>query len=208
MKNAVAKSYKSSRANIRLNAYLQKQYTMTSSSSDPNTATSSPLQQYHVSSFDISYSKGLEGRGTYTDTIEVLTKETLEAVIHTVYSNSIKSATEDEDMETEEEISMLKPIYMSQASPRVFWSSAYHYPDHTSIDESLKALCHDLDWSLIFQDNQLQGANKGARFLSEKARKIYVSLNRNSKGLVATPWKRIVVTVTQLLLPLLKQLLR
>jgi len=136
MKNAVAKSYESSRANIRLNAYLQKQYTMTSSSSDPNTATSSPLQQYHVGSFDISYSKGLEGRGTYTDTIEILTKETLEAVIRTVYSNSIKSATEDEDMETEEEISMLNPIYMSQASSRVFWSSAYHYPDHTSIEES------------------------------------------------------------------------
>jgi hypothetical protein len=183
MKNAVAKSYESSRANIRLNACLQKQYTMTLSSSDPKTSTSSPLQQYHVGSFDVSYSKGLEGRGTYTDTIEILTKETLEAVIRAVYSNSIKSAAEVEEVETEEEISMLKPIYMSQASPRVFWSLAYHYPEHTSIDESLKALCHDLDWSLIFQDNQQQGANKRARFLSEKAKENLRQLKQKQQRL-------------------------
>jgi len=52
---------------------------------------------------------------------------------------------------------------MSQVSPRVFWSLAYHYPQYSTIEEALRDLCSDLDWLFIEK-------NKRTRILSEKAK--------------------------------------
>ena len=165
MKNAVLKSYEESKANIRLTAFQHHLYTMTPFSTTCDGAVSQDNDSsYNVGTFHIMFSKGLEGRGTFTDTIEILSKDTLEAVIRAVYKDSRSS-------EDSENNCMLKPIYMSQVSPRVFWSLAYHYPQYSTIEEALRDLCNDLDWHFIEK-------NKRTRMLSEKAKENLRQQNR------------------------------
>jgi len=87
------------------------------------------------------FDKGLDARGKYTEDIDVLSKEALEAVIRAVYADDDESGdndtTNDDDVDDHNPNpsgrDMLKPIYMANVSSRLFCSpdSAYENSAYT-----------------------------------------------------------------------------
>ena len=150
MRGAVAKSYETSRAYVRVTAVASGQIKYIRAP----TASSS---EHHVGLHKVEYSKGVEGRGNFFEEVDILAKEPLEAVVRAVYNTR-----DPQDDQVESGRNMLKGMYMSQVSPRVYWSLIFHYPNSKSSDEALQRLCPDLDWSYLLTGRSRQ--------MSEKAR--------------------------------------
>ena len=103
-------------------------------------------RQYRVNSIQssendgrlkVEYSKGLEGRGMWEETVDYIPRDALEAVITAIHQN---------DAERE----MLKANTLAQVSPRVFWSLVWLFREDESVntvEECLQSLLPDLDWS-------------------------------------------------------------
>ena len=166
MRGAVTQSYESSKANVRVTAFQRKAYAMIprDNVSVLGGETEDQQQQHYHGVYEIQFSKGVEGRGTFADTIEIIARAPLEDVIRAVY-NSHQEEEDDPLRKTHAEEggrNMLKPMYMSHVSPRVFWSLAYHYPHVSSIEDAMQGLCSDLDWTFLRSGR--------TRLLSEKAR--------------------------------------
>lgn len=92
----------------------------------------------------VTYPKGIQGRGNYVDTVDYLPQQVLKSVV---------AAIHPADALRQENLALL--------SPRVFWSVLYHYHQNNnnnnndtaavsvSIHAALQALQPDLDWSFL-----------------------------------------------------------
>jgi hypothetical protein len=109
--------------------------------------------------YQISYGKGIEGRGRYTEQVEIIGRDVLKSTLKTVYtSTSSEDSTDGREM--------LRPAAMAQMSPRMFWSLVYHCRNQSNIaavEDMLFAIMTELDWSHL-----KRGGRK--RTLSEKAK--------------------------------------
>jgi hypothetical protein len=142
MKRAIANRYEASRAVSKVTAVQSNQYTIQQQQQNDDETT-----------LFVRYSKGLEGRGMWEETVDCISREALEAVIAAIY-NSSSTTTERE---------MLLPTTLAQVSPRVFWSLVWLYrdnPEVVTIEQCLSTLMPHLDWSFL---------HKRKRVLSEKA---------------------------------------
>lgn len=92
----------------------------------------------------VEFPKGIQGRGTFTDSVDWIPREALQAAV---------SASE----EAEEG---LRPSNLALLSPRVFWALRYHFPADT-VEESLRLCAPNRDWSFLRRRKQQ---------LSQKAR--------------------------------------
>jgi hypothetical protein len=143
MKRAIANRYEASRAVSKVTAVQSNQYTIQQQQQQNDDETT----------LFVRYSKGLEGRGMWEETVDCISREALEAVIAAIY-NSSSTTTERE---------MLLPTTLAQVSPRVFWSLVWLYrdnPEVVTIEQCLSTLMPHLDWSFL---------HKRKRVLSEKA---------------------------------------
>jgi hypothetical protein len=129
--------------------------------------------------FVASYSKGMDGRGTYEETVEIIGLAILRSVLESVYNTDPSSSNEDEYGPPKTEDGRLRPVLIAQLSPRVFWSLVYHcgggdggssggedrQPTATkpSVEDMLRTILPQLDWSHLDRGGRL-------RALSEKAR--------------------------------------
>jgi len=162
MRGAVGKSYEASRAQVRVAAVTGHKFEFLP---HPNVAVAAANAT--VQKMQVRYSKGLEGRGNYTEDVDLISLEALKAVITSVYKSDEDDEDEGEDAEENSSHSnsgreMLRPVNMAQLSPRVFWSLAYHCPQSSDTIAALNALLPDLDWRYL--------AAGRSKTLSEKAR--------------------------------------
>lgn len=172
MRNAVSQSYEASRAVVRVAAMTGKAYTMTTvlhtSTAAPSTTIDEARQPEKL---QVTYDKGVEGRGQIEETVDYIPKDALVAVITAIYQSNPEA---------------LRPARLAQLSPRVFWSLVYHtnhvnnenvaattttatttdtlsspsFSSATSVEEALHLLLPELDWSYM---------KNRKRTLSEKA---------------------------------------
>ena len=92
-----------------------------------------------LSSITVVYSKGMEGRGNYTEKNKLLDRKTLEAVncaVHKSAHSNISDDDDDNDDDNNGPREMLRPTNMAQLSPRVFWSLVYWYQNHRKPQEA------------------------------------------------------------------------
>jgi hypothetical protein len=96
----------------------------------------------------VSFKKGVSSRCYYNETLDLLSKELIKAVLSTAFN--------DDDGHGRE---ILKPMNLSKTSPRIFWSIVHHYgPD---IPAAMKVIFPDVeDWTWL---------SERKRELSEKA---------------------------------------
>ena len=206
MKGAVTKSYEASRAAVRVAAVNQGEYGFdkmkggttdkkggvvlgTLKDLDPSTKTGDAdadgdSDVLGRTLFTVSYSKGMEGRGRYTEEVEIIGLDALKGVIQSVYDSKSDDEPSGNDSEKNTDgREMLRPVSISQLSPRLFWSLVYHYsivekkrkseksqseqkhPQTTkpSIEDMLREFMPHLDWCHLDR-----GGRK--RDLSEKAK--------------------------------------
>ncbi|KAL3779245.1 hypothetical protein HJC23_010892 [Cyclotella cryptica] len=190
MKGALTKSYEASKAQVRVSAVENRDYefgkikggsivdggvVLGTSNDDTNDMVRNDI--LGTSMYQVSYGKGMEGRGKFVEQVEIIGVDALKAVIETVYkSESVSDEANDEIEEKgkSEGREMLRPASIAQMSPRIFWSLVYHYNrdeekrssdvSHTlSVEDMLKSLMPQLDWSHLDR-----GGRK--RVLSEKAK--------------------------------------
>jgi hypothetical protein len=173
MKGAVMKSYEVSRAQVRVTAVQNGDYHMErikagsvvdggvvlGVANDDDNALRTTLYQ-------VSYGKGIEGRGTFSEQVEIIGLDALKSTIKTVYN----SRTADNDEGGSDGREMLRPAAIAQMSPRMFWSLVFHctraeHPSSSSssIENMLRETMPDLDWTHLDR-----GGRK--RNLSEKAK--------------------------------------
>jgi cell fate (sporulation/competence/biofilm development) regulator YmcA (YheA/YmcA/DUF963 family) len=81
----------------------------------------------------VTYPRGIQGRGTYTETVDLIPHEVLATVIGGIHPANPEA---------------LRPINLALLSPRVLWSLAYHYPE-ASTTEALQLVQPDLNWSFL-----------------------------------------------------------
>ena len=170
MKGAVMKSYEVSRAQVRVSSVVSGDYTFTK---DNNVNIAGGVVLGGGTSnrrmYTVSYGKGIEGRGRYTDQgVEIIEWDVLKSTIETVYN-----APSEEDDESHNGREMLRPSVMAQMSPRMFWSLIYHCTQNqigdaftsssSSVENMLRETMPELDWSHLDR-----GGRK--RNLSEKAK--------------------------------------
>mmetsp|Transcript_28798 Transcript_28798/g.58696 ORF Transcript_28798/g.58696 Transcript_28798/m.58696 type:complete len:773 (+) Transcript_28798:91-2409(+) len=196
MRGAVAKSYEASRAGVRVDAVNQGDYNFqrvkggsvgedgkgvvlgTPKDYDSTGDVNGDEEIVNSTLFSVSYSKGMEGRGHYTERVEIIALDTLKGVVQTVYDT--KSDYDDVDNGSDSNHDgkeMLRPVSIAQLSPRVFWSLVYHHGIHEkkkqlsssrklgkpSVEDMLREFIPHLDWSHLDR-----GGRK--RVLSEKAK--------------------------------------
>jgi len=134
MRTAISQTFEASRAVQKVAAVQSQQYTITESDGR----------------LTVEYSKGVEGRGMWQETVDSIPRHALEAVVTCIYQN---------DVERE----MLKANTLAHVSPRVFWSLVWLFQKDenvTTVQDCLQALLPNLDWS--FQ-------TKRKKMLSSKA---------------------------------------
>jgi hypothetical protein len=123
MRNAISNSYEASRAVVKVSSLASQNYTIVEEEGK-NGGTA----------LKVEYSKGLEGRGTFTEVVDFIPRNALEAVVAAIYSC---------DQE------LLKATTLAQLSPRVFWSLFHIFPSTLSVQDALQSLLPDLDWTLL-----------------------------------------------------------
>lgn len=103
-----------------------------------NMELNAPLQQLFV-----TYPKGIQGRGTYTDTVDYLPLDVLQSVIQGIHPVNPEA---------------LRPENLALLSPRVLWSLVYHAQHFSngegnqksaSVASALQAVAPTLDWSFL-----------------------------------------------------------
>jgi hypothetical protein len=119
-RDAVNSAYEQNRAVARLAAVTdQIQYQIIQNDEESKTMV-------------VTYEKGIQGRGVFTDTVDYISAEALRAAI------SI-SADQEEG---------LRPSNLALLSPRVFWAIRYHFPAAT-VETSLQHIAPLRDWSFL-----------------------------------------------------------
>ena len=173
MKGAVLKSYEVSKAQVRVSAVQDGDYTMEpikggsvvdggvvlGSANDAENALGKTMYQ-------VSYGKGIEGRGRFTEQVEIIGLDALKSTIRVVYN----SKASDDEHGNNDGREMLRPAAIAQMSPRMFWSLVYHSTraesptsSASSVESMLRETMPDLDWAHLDR-----GGRK--RNLSEKAK--------------------------------------
>jgi hypothetical protein len=135
MKNAVQASYETTRAFSRLAAIQAKKYAL-EIREEGGTASSSVLV--------ISYQGSVDKTKT-EEHVDCIPRDVLEAVLKGIHASNTEA---------------LRPENLALLSPRVLWSLAHIFPDHSSIPEMYQQLLPDLDWAFL---------RRRAQQLSEKA---------------------------------------
>jgi hypothetical protein len=118
MRNAISNSYEASRAVVKVSSVASHNYAIVE----------------RDGRLEVEYSKGLEGRGTFVETVDSIPQSALEAVVSAIHAF---------DRE------LLKAATLAQLSPRVFWSLFHIFPSSTSVPEALQSLVPNLDWSFL-----------------------------------------------------------
>ena len=149
MRNAISRQYDSTRAVTRVSAVHAGKYDI--------------VELPSSSSLAITFDKGMEGRGTFHETVDAIPREALELVLKGIHASDPES---------------LRATMLAQLSPRVFWSllketsssvsttaeaAATGTGEHTvgrSTDAALQELLPTLDWTFLRRRKQT---------LSEKA---------------------------------------
>ena len=117
-RNAVTQAYEQNQAVARLAAIASQQYTFEDAATKDQ--------------WKVKYTKGVQGRGSYTDIVDALPLPVLQAVVQGLHPSEA-----------------LRPSNLAVLSPRVLWSLVYHYHQCDSVEEALQKLLPDLDWSFL-----------------------------------------------------------
>ena len=199
MRSAVSKSYEASRASVRVASVDAGEYSLQivksgtvmvgggvvlgTANDHRKTEEGDDTVDHDVdlgrTLFVASYSKGMDGRGTYEETVEIIGLAILRSVLESVYNTDPSSNDDDEYGPPKTEDGRLRPVLIAQLSPRVFWSLVYHCgggDDGSSggedrqltaprpcVEDMLRTVLPQLDWSHFDRGGRL-------RALSEKAR--------------------------------------
>jgi len=199
MRSAVSKSYEASRASVRVASVDAGEYSLQivksgtvmvgggvvlgTANDHRKTEEGDDTVDHDVelgrTLFVASYSKGMDGRGTYEETVEIIGLAILRSVLESVYNTDPSSNDDDEYGPPKTEDGRLHPVLIAQLSPRVFWSLVYHCgggDDGSSggedrqltaprpcVEDMLRTVLPQLDWSHLDRGGRL-------RALSEKAR--------------------------------------
>ena len=125
-KSAVSNAYEQNQAVARLN--------------DPHIQLTKRNDQ-----LEVSYSKGVQGRGVYEEKVQFLPRDVLQSVICNIYPSNQDA---------------LRPENLALLSPRVLFCIMYHC-NSNNIETGLSEICPDLNWSFL---------RRRHRTLSAKAR--------------------------------------
>lgn len=118
-RKAVASAYEHNQAAARVAALTRDcVFQLTTEQADAN-------RTLHV-----TYPKGVQGRGTFTDEVTFLPLDALAA--------AVRSVPQREGLR-----------HMPLLSPRVYWSLRYHLPDCRTVQECLEAVAPELDWQFL-----------------------------------------------------------
>ena len=144
-KQAINDAYEHNKAVARLAAIAANNFTFNLADNERS------------NSVRITFDKGIQGRGEYTETVDFLTKEVLTTALASIHASGNPEA--------------LRPENMALLSPRVLWSLMYHGDTTGDITTSSRSsspviiamqnLQPDLDWSFLKRRKEQ---------LSEKAR--------------------------------------
>jgi hypothetical protein len=118
MRNAISNSYEASRALVKVSSVASRNFAIVEKDGR----------------LEVEYSKGLEGRGTFTEIVDSIPRNALEAVVSAICAH---------DQE------LLKAATLAQLSPRVFWSLFHIFPSSTSVQEALQSLVPTLDCNFL-----------------------------------------------------------
>ena len=172
MKGAVLKSYEVSRAQVRVSAVENGDYELERVKGGSivdggvvlGTASESNENILGRTMYQVSYGKGIEGRGRFNEQVEIIGLDALKSTIKMVYNNRTSDDEEGDAMDGRE---MLRPAAIAQMSPRIFWSLVHHctsnVPRPQSVESMLRETMPELDWTHLDR-----GGRK--RALSEKAK--------------------------------------
>jgi len=135
--------------------------------------------------FAVSYSKGMEGRGTYEEHVEIIGLAVLRSVLESVYNTDPSS--DDADLDDaksggggggENADGRLRPVLIAQLSPRAFWSLVYHCSEGSaedrrptaatttarpSVEDMLRSTLPQLDWSHLDRGGRMRAPSEKAR---------------------------------------------
>jgi len=176
MKGALEKLYEASRANVRVAAVNQGEFSFEKAKEESVDKAGMVLgaANQQLGMYTVSYSKGMEGRGRYEEEMQIYGAVAVKSVLHSVYKTAHESGEEDTAKNPNGDTDgRLRPALIAQLSPRIFWSLIYHCsegaknihnptPVPTSVDDMLRSTLPELDWSHLDR-----GGRK--RVLSEKA---------------------------------------
>eukprot|EP00980_Cylindrotheca_fusiformis_P003860 scaffold858_cov123-Cylindrotheca_fusiformis.AAC.36 len=141
MKNAVSKSYETTKAFSRLAAVQAQSYQMEEVEEGSTTTDTNSSGR-----LIITY-RGTVDKTKQTEEVDCIPRDILEAVIKGIYASNQEA---------------LRAENLALLSPRVLWSLLHAMPDHrpASVEDCYKTLLPDLDWSFL---------RRRAQQLSEKA---------------------------------------
>ena len=147
-KQAVANAYEQNKAVARLAAIphnvtfqLERQASISN-----NNDTEDDIQ---VGTLHVEFSKGVQGRGTFTEQVDYLPYTVLQQVVAAIHPANPQA---------------LRPENLALLSPRVLWSLIYHYQQRqeqseistgaaaatsSTVTQALRALHPGLDWSFL-----------------------------------------------------------
>lgn len=145
-RRAVEHQYEAAKALARLRAALGQSYAFTSQGT---------TVAGEVTKVMVTFPQGLGGRGSYIDEVDLLSKALLREVIRL----PLTAATSEEEEEGEAmDREVLKPINLSKASPRIFWSLVYHHGADTV--QAVRALIADLDDGAFLTERKRELSDK------------------------------------------------
>lgn len=124
MKNAVSKSYETTRAFSRLAAVQAQSFQMVEEASMSSNSSGKLKMAY----------KGTVDKSIQTEEVDCIPRDILEAVIKGIHASNQEA---------------LRAENLSLLSPRVLWSLVHAIPNTPSVGDCYKALLPDLDWSFL-----------------------------------------------------------
>ncbi|GKZ00950.1 hypothetical protein MPSEU_001046500 [Mayamaea pseudoterrestris] len=131
-KQAVNDAYEQNKATARLAAITANKYefALVHASGDSD-------QFWEEKTLQVTFDKGMQGRGEYSETVDYLEKAALSSALASIHTSHADA---------------LRPENMALLSPRVLWSLMYHYDCENgtpSVAAAMKQLQPDLDWSFL-----------------------------------------------------------
>jgi hypothetical protein len=124
MKNAVVKSYETTRAFSRLAAIQNQSFQMVEETSTSSNSSGK---------LKITY-KGTVDKSMQTEEVDCIPRDILEAVIKGIHTSNQEA---------------LRAENLALLSPRVLWSLVHAIPDTPNVGDCYNALLPDLDWSFL-----------------------------------------------------------
>lgn len=131
-KQAVNDAYEQNQAVARLAAIASRTATFeTITSGDTNDAVAETT--ISPATLVVTYPKGVQGRGTFTDSVDYLPLDVLQSVIAAIHPVNPEA---------------LRGENLALLSPRVLWSLLYHTQE-TGVERALQQIQPDLEWSFL-----------------------------------------------------------